>query len=247
MSTRGVTDIVFCIDASESMRPCIDAVREHVLDFIKGLESGQRAMDWRIDFVAHSCDEGGSVFRQQSVHLGGLDLMKALYGGGQGGRLFTRDVGEFRAALQSVEVAGDEATLVGLDIALDFPWRPRNQCHRVVICLTDEPFESGAAVAEQKARLPALIEKIQKLGVILFLVAPDSPAYDELGAVQRSEYRRAEASRDGLRGVDFGQVLASIGKSVSVSRLQGGGDAKVARGLFGQADWVATDQGIRGR
>ncbi len=247
MSTKGVTDIVFCIDASQSMQPCIDAVREHVLQFIQGLESGQRAMDWRIDFLAYGCDEGGQVFREQSVRLQGMELVAALYGSGDRSRLFTRDVAEFRTALQSVRVEGDEATLVALDCALDFPWRPRNQCHRVVICLTDEAFETGAAVDEQKARLPALIDKVQKLGVMLFLVGPDSPVYDELACVQRSEYRKVAGTSDGLRSVDFAQVLGTIGKSVSASRLQGGAEADVPRGLFGQASWVGVNQAIRGR
>ena len=247
MTTRGVTDIVFCIDASQSMQPCIDAVREHVLHFIHGLQSGQRAMDWRIDFLAYGCDEGGAVFREQSVRLQGMDLVSALYGPGDKSKLFTHDVAEFRTALQSVRVEGDEATLVALDCALDFPWRPRNQCHRVVICLTDEAFETGAAIAEQKARLPALVEKIHRLGVILFLVAPDSAVYEELACVQRSEYRKVQGTSDGLRSVDFAQVLGAIGKSVSVSRLQGGSEADVPRGLFGQTSWVGINHPIRGR
>jgi hypothetical protein len=247
MSTRGVTDIVFCIDASESMQPCIDGVREHVLHFIQGLESGQRAMDWRIDFLASSCDEGGTAFPLKTVRLQDMGLIGALYGSGDRGRLFTRDVAEFRTALHCVGVKGDEATLVALDCALDFPWRPRNQCHRVVICLTDEPFETGAAIEMQRARLPALIEKIQKLGIILFLIGPESAVYDDLACVQRSEYRQVPGTCDGLRSVDFAEVLGAIGKSVSTSRLQGGAEADVSRGLFGQASWVGVDTPIRGR
>ena len=30
MSTKGVIDLVFCLDASASMRPCIDAVRRRL-------------------------------------------------------------------------------------------------------------------------------------------------------------------------------------------------------------------------
>ena len=53
-STKGVADVVFCLDASDSMKPCIDGVRTHIGSFLDGLKSDQqRARDVRFDFVAH--------------------------------------------------------------------------------------------------------------------------------------------------------------------------------------------------
>lgn len=246
MSTRGVVDIVFCIDASDSMRPCINGVKEHVVSFIKGLEGGQSKMDWRIDYLAHSCDISGGPHRMESIRTENLGLMQALYHS-PGSNFFTTDLGEFQRKLSTVEVFGDEATLVALDTALDYPWRPRSKCHRVVVCLTDEPLETGAAVAAQREQLPAIIDKIQKLGVMLFLVGPHSDGYASLSEVDKSEYEVVDHAGDGLRTVNFAKVLEYIGKSVSMASLQTVEDKGVRRALYGQDTWGSSDAPITGR
>ena len=52
---------------------------------------------------------------------------------------------------------------------------------------------------------------------MLFIVAPQSLAFQELSAVERSEYTVVE-SGDGLASANLGDVLGFIGKSVSKSR-----------------------------
>jgi hypothetical protein len=247
VSTKGVVDIVFCIDASSSMQPCIDEVRLHVVEFVRGLESNpNQKMDWRIDYVAYSCDEGGAIFRMQSLGYAGVELCDQIYRrGGQG--LFTTSLDKFQHALQSVEVVGDEATLVALDTALDFPWRPRGRCHRVVVCLTDEPFETNAAQELQTVKMPTLLAKLQKLGVMLYLVAPSSNGFDQLSEVDMSEYEVLDTVGDGMRSVKFDKVLSYMGKSISMASLQSAAELPVPRALFGQDTWVASNAGLRGR
>ncbi len=232
------------------MVPCFDGVRAHVADFVEGLKSNQQ-MRWdvRFDFIAHStadADGGGVLIRTCSMHED--DPCEALYGqGAPSGQFFTSDVEALRRRLAEIECMGDEASLIGLDFCLDFPWRPADQCHRVVVFMSDEPLETGAAVRHQKEVLPALIDKIQQLRVMLFIVAPDSPGYHELATANRSEYEVVEVGGDGLSGVDFKEVLSYIGKSVSVSMLQqGAAPPTVQRGLFGQARWVGGSGTFRG-
>src|SRR5688572_3919910 len=58
MTTKRVADVVFCIDASNSMQPCIDAVRKNLAQFVSGLQSGgQSTWDVRFDFLAHQASE----------------------------------------------------------------------------------------------------------------------------------------------------------------------------------------------
>jgi hypothetical protein len=233
MSTRNVADVVFCIDASASMSPCIDAVKAHVSDFVAGLMSdGQTRWDLRLDFLAHSA--GARSFTARTAAT--TDAIQAIYHGGDQS-LFVGDLERFRSALAEVGASGDEAGPVALDCCLDLPWRPAASCHRVVIMLTDEPFESGDAEEFQRPHLDRLVEKVQQLHVMLYLVAPRSPAYDLLSSAQRSEYTEVGSSGDGLTSVDFGEVLQYVGKSVSQSVLQGGAGPTPARGLFGQATW----------
>ena len=235
MSTKGIADVVFCLDASAYMQPCIEAVKRHIADFVTGLtSSGQQKWDLRVDFVAHQtgvADNGGTMLTNRTVFND--ECFGGLYGGilQGGGKFFTDDLGQFQSALGKVKCQGDEAMLVALDFCLDFPWRPAKDCHRVIIMLTDEACETGSMVAEQKARVTELIKKIQDQRVMLFLVAPDSPIYQELAQADKSEYEVIdEAQRSGgLGGVDFRKVLEYIGKSVSVSNCQGGPKAEVTR------------------
>jgi hypothetical protein len=248
MPFRGVADIVFCLDASDSMSPCFEQVRNHLGDFISSLSRpGQGSWDLRFDFLAHSCSQDGKVHRLASALS--ESLIGDLYGQGQSaGRFFTKDVGELKTALGRIMTAGNEATLFGLDVALDFPWREAAACHRVVILMTDEPFETGAIQAEQLAVLKKLIGKIQTLKVMLYLVTPESQVYSSLSEVDRCEHWVVDGQGNGLASADFKEVFSFIGKSVSVSQGQTGkqGPAAAPRALFGQDRWGAgTSQNFR--
>ena len=245
MSSRGVADIVFCLDASTSMKPCIDGVRQHVVSLIEGLtESSQVRWDARFDFLAYAASEAGQgrcVFRLQSALNEDFDsLHEGLYGEGSG-RFFTDDVGQLKKQLDRVVVSGDEASLVALDSALDFPWRDAAQCHRVVVLMTDEPFERGVFLAEQRERLAELQRKIQELRVMLYMVTPESAVFSRLAEVDRCEHIVVGSTGDGLAQVDFREVLGYIGKSVSAAGQQQAASVQPRRALFGQDRWVRTD------
>ncbi len=248
VSTRGVVDVVFCLDASGSMAPCIDAVRRNLGAFLDALAGdANRKIDCRLDFLVHSCGEDGGLVRSKSLRKSGEDLVRALYGQpAQPHAFFTADREAIRAGLRDVEVYGDEAMLVALDMCLDFPWRPQAGCHRVVVLLTDEPLESNAMWQAQQQRLDAVIDKVQRLGVKLYLVGPASPGLDTLAEADKCLFQKAAQSHDGLGALDFSKVLGQIGKSVSASVLQGRPEAGVRRALFGQDQWVASDDTIRG-
>lgn len=247
-STKGVVDVVFCLDASGSMAPCIDGVRKNLDAFLDALAGdANRKLDCRIDFLAHCCGEDGGLVRSASLNTSGVDLITALYGqGAKPGKFFTTDREAVRKALKGVDVYGDEAMLIALDIALDYPWRPQAGCHRVVILLTDEPLEANAIWPAQQAKLDAIIDKIQKLGVKLYIVGPSSPGLETLAEADKCIYQKAGQTYDGLGSIDFTKVLQQIGKSVSVSVLQGKPETGVKRALFGQDQWVASNDSIRG-
>ena len=250
MSTKGIADVVFCIDASASMAPCIDAVRANIESFIEGLTgNSQQTWDLRVEFIAHHAGEtpdGGGVFAHRSLHES--ELLEVLYQNkGKQGRLFTADIGEFSRGLKGVSVEGDEAPLVALDFCLDLPWRSSAACHRVVIMLTDEPFEQSARQAFQREQLAQLISKIHDLRVMLFLVAPNSELFDELASADGSEYEVIDQIGTGMANVNFAEVLKYIGKSISASTLQSPTKPTVKRGLYQQATWGLTNHQVTGR
>ena len=188
-----------------------------------------------MDFLAHSA--GGNAFRGESLRNDGGELIPALYHSNAQDAFFTSELDEFRQGLKRIECFGDEAPLIGLDCCLDYPWRQATNCHRIVVMMTDEPFETAAWQDEQHAMLATLQQKIQRLRVMLYLVAPESAVYDELSAVEKGIYEVADRANDGMASVDFHQVMLEIGKSVSVCDWQMPQADTVPRGIFSQADW----------
>jgi len=248
-STKGVVDVVFCLDASGSMAPCIDGVRRNIGAFLDGLASdANRRIDCRIDYLAHCCSEDFSSFRAETLRTRDFDFLNSMYGQSQKPeRFFSSDPVEVRRGLENVTAFGDEAILVALDMCLDFPWRPRGQCHRVVTVLTDEPLESNANAQTQRSMVGPLIDKIHALGVMLFLVGPKSAGFDELAEADKSQFQQVGQTHDGLGSLDFARVLAHIGKSVSVAtNLQGEAEKPVQRALFGQNHWQRGSKEIVG-
>ena len=136
--------------------------------------------------------------------------------------------------LSAVRTGADEASLPALDSCLDFPWRPAGECHRVVVFMTDEPTSGGDQAEKQRSKLPALMQKIMDLRVMLFVVGSECPVYEELSEVDKSEYEMI----DGLSSVNFNNLLSGIGKSVSVSQTsQQSVEPTIKRELYHQSAW----------
>lgn len=246
MAGRETADIVFCIDASESMRPAIDGVRDHVVGLLRELQSDpQRTWDVRFDFLTQGVgfQNGSPVYMLKSVLSEGLPLTDSIYhptsslNQGPSG-FFTRDIDLFRQRLDSVECRGDEEMALALDIAADYPFRDAATCHRVVVLLTDEPIETGVQPEKAGGLIGALAQKLQQKRIMLFMVTPSSESYDALSQVDRCEWKVIQRSDTGLSTVDFSKLMVSIGKSVSVAQT-GPSATDGVHPLFGQEGWVA--------
>ena len=102
-------DIVFCLDTSDSMKPCIDAVRDNIGRLIRQLR--QANFEWRLDYVAHNVcgyDNGSSVYTHNSLYGDPLDIFYH----DSSPRFFTTDEEEFKRGLASLECEGDENMLL---------------------------------------------------------------------------------------------------------------------------------------
>jgi hypothetical protein len=251
MAGRFSADVIFFLDSSGSMKPCFKALRDNIQSFVGPLDGGaQGSWDLRLDFLSHRAGEQGrcGIHDFGTVHLEDANrIIKSLYGQQEESKsFFTSEVDSFRRSLMNLKAFGDEANFVALDTCLDFPWRESSTCHRVVILLTDEPLETGVCVEQQKELINALIEKLHALSVKLFLVGPESWAYDHLCAADRSEYVVVDEGQAGLTNVDLGRVLEAMAKSISVSILQvPAGANPVKRGLFDQASWTEVRGNLR--
>lgn len=242
MAGRNCADIVFCIDASGSMKPCIDAVRDNIEKLLEGLQADvQTTWDVRFDFLAfHDSKDGVHWYR--SVTMEACPLIDAIYKSGDRGKLFTKDLAAFKAGLKEIEVEGDEEQLLALDIAIDYPWRPSDGCHRVVVLLTDESVETGVFVEEQKSKIDTLIAKVMDKRIKLFVVAPESDGFYRLASADRCEYDDSGAENGGLKNIDFSKMMTAIGKSVSVAQTYAGANSE-PHPSFDQMEWSPTSGG----
>ena len=229
-------DIVFCLDTSDSMKPCIDGVRENINRLIMQLQ--QASFDWRIDYVAH-CMPGKGVYRTLSVGGGTTGL---LYRSGSAeGRFFTKDVDLFRQKLGKLDVCGDEDMLCALDTALDFPFGPANETQRVVVLISDEPFETNEEEAFKLAlpKVPDIMEKIRARHITFLAVMPvrDGGVVEKLAMVDRADIIPVEEGDLGMSKVDMADLFSQLGKTISVSTMQSSGEENYQRALFDQDKW----------
>ena len=230
------------------MKPCFEALMAHLNDLVNSLRGDGNDWDLRFDFISQSValsqsDTRTRVFQHHSVFTS--DVLTELYGRpNPEDRFFTSDRREFLNALSQIECKGDEAMLVALDTAIDYPWRHSAECHRVLVFLTDEPcetnFDNGLKYTK---KLDEMISKIQDRRIMLFIVAPESGAYDDLSQANLCEYKVIDSSNDGFQKVDFSKIMEFIGRSVSVAEVTSSISDSSYRALYGQDKWDSSASG----
>ncbi len=232
-------DIVFCLDTSDSMKPCIDAVRDNIGRLVDQLR--QANYEWRLDFVAHHVsginDSGGTVNHHDSL-FGSTFWM--LYRNSNS-RFFTDDVDFFKRRLDNLEIEGDEDMLMALDFALDMPFGPANETQRVVVLISDEPFESNepSAFSFSKTKVDDIKKKIQDRHVTLLAIMPirQGGVAESLAEVDRADFTPVDEGDLGLTKVDMLSLFRQLGKTISTLTAQSNGEESYQRGLFNQMNW----------
>ena len=87
MAGRQTADILFCMDASGSMRNAFSGVRNHVNKMLEAIKSDlQMQWDVRFDFLAYS--NTSDIMKLRTVNYAGRDVIDALYNGGAKKGLF---------------------------------------------------------------------------------------------------------------------------------------------------------------
>jgi hypothetical protein len=236
-------DLVLVVDASSSMSPCYQALCEHLDSLLAPLL--QASFDVRIGVLASSASASGDFVIHHTTFLAaeGMAAIRAIYGSNPDPSLFfTSNPADVRRVLRGIEVRGNEDMLVALDIALDLPFRPAWETRRVVVLLTDEPFDSSASDGASVNKLPLVIEKLMARRVKLFLAAPSCSAADELACADGVEWETIDSGHAGLAGVDFTKLLGQMAKTISGHSRQGESDDYGPRPSYGQDQWTGMRQ-----
>ena len=236
-------DLVLVIDASASMQPCFDGLRQHLSRVLQPLQGHVSRVEFCV--LAQSVGMRGRqlVHDHRFIGCNGAEALDLLYRssptqGPPRAKFFSGDAARVGRFLGELRPDGNEDLLLALDLAADLPFGPAASTCRIIALFSDERLEDGAVEEGRLEEIPALIDKLNQRRIKLFAALPESPAAMELSQANRSEIEFVDGG-DGLRGVDFGALLAQMGKSISVMSLQSTGEAEYPRALFFQDTWDA--------
>jgi hypothetical protein len=197
--TKGVADLVFVVDVTGSMAPCIDALRKNIETFIDSLSKGDGnsaapVRDWR-----------GKVVGYRDIEAGATDGVPWFVD-----NPFVRDVAALKAQLAGLKAEGGgdepESLLDALFKVASMPaipkgsqaedptkWRYRSDAARVVIVFTDASFKETMSLPEAKGgSLQDVANVVMANRIILSLFAPNFEGYDRLSQIDKSEWEVVE-------------------------------------------------------
>ena len=219
---KGVADIVFCVDSTGSMQPCIDGLKSQLHQFIKGLEAppeqGLLPVDWRMRVLGfrdlHHDDEPWVNSDSPMVGTGGearaqIDSLDAMGGGD-----------EPESALDALWLAAHET-----------PWR--DKAHKILVFFSDatsherlhpDTVASGAPHDD----VDGVAQEITTRNCKLHAWAPTCGVWDSLSKLPGVVFTPCGSGGDGLASLDFTQLIENLRRTVSMSATQGiGGDRTV--------------------
>jgi hypothetical protein len=197
--TKGVADIVFVVDISGSMAPCIDALRQNIETFVGSLSSGDAnnaapVKDWRAKVVGYRDIE--------AAESEGLPWIVD--------NDFVRDPAELKSQLAALQANGGgdepeslldtlykvatmEATAKGAQSAEPGKWRYRSDAARVVVVFTDASFKETMSIPEAKGgSLQDVANMVMANRIILSIFAPNFEGYDRISQIDKSEWEVVE-------------------------------------------------------
>ncbi|WP_201835071.1 vWA domain-containing protein [Microvirga zambiensis] len=228
-----MADIVFLVDVSGSMSPCIDALRRNIEAFIDSLSRGDAnnaapVRDWR-----------GKVVGYRDIEAAQGEGLSWIVD-----HPFVRDAGALKAQLGTLQangggdepeslldalykVASMEAVPKGSQTEDPAKWRYRSDAARVVIVFTDASFKETMSLPEAKGgSLQDVANLVMANRIILSLFAPNFEGYDRLSQIDKSEWEVVEYEglnpQEALQKftsdpVNFRNTLKQLAASVSRS------------------------------
>ena len=187
---KGIVDIVFLVDATGSMQPCIEALKNNIMSFIATLSekdgNGECSIkDWRAKVVGYRdyANDRASGF-EDNLFVKTPDDLRA-----QLGKLQARGGGDEPESLLDAlyEVARMGETPKGANEPEATKWRYKREATRCVIVFTDASFHETMEVAKPGG-IEDVINEIHSNRLILFIFAPDMECHHKLAAADKSEY-----------------------------------------------------------
>ncbi|MCF0215460.1 MAG: VWA domain-containing protein [Fibrobacteraceae bacterium] len=250
-------DVVFVIDASDSMKPCFQQLKNSIRNFVHPFkEEGFESL--RLGLLAYNAgpNNGKWVYRNTFINGDAPENMNILYGQDEEAKeaLFTRsgdgfvDVDTFCTQLDKIQCCADENTPLALDCAGDFPFEPLCSTRRIIVVFTDEKMEDGVLknepIGDDCCELEKVMKKItNRRRATLYYFGPQCEAtdmmqdYPRVHVTEVKEYKQREDGEDIWANIDFEKILATMGKNISTSVCEVVDEGEYQRAVYGQDGW----------
>jgi len=230
---KGVADIIFLVDATGSMQPGIDNLKNNIEHFFDLLENpsgpnGQLPVkDWRAAVYAYrDYAEDGPKWFEPRPFVRGAAAVKAQLAEikADGGGDEPEDLVDALLKIADMDQTPKHAQMEDPE-----KWRYRSEAARVVVVMTDASFHMPPPT-QPAATIADLDNKVCEAGLRLSLFVPSGPdfsCYNELSAIDKCEVlpypvaahetpSKALASFTGDEK-NFTKTLEILAKSVSTS------------------------------
>lgn len=170
---KGVADIVFLLDATGSMGPCINAVKQNIKTFVQTFTSPNPngaaiVKDWRakvmgyrdLDYTDHPAIVDNPFTSDAAELEQQLDKLNA-DGGGD----------EPESLLEALYMLANMPSSTASEGLRPDAWRPVNSGRRFVIVFTDAPFKEPLRLPKD-ATLDTVIVSLMTAKIVLHMFAP---------------------------------------------------------------------------
>jgi hypothetical protein len=216
-SVQSSADIVFLVDVTGSMKPCIDELKKSLASFFANISTGN-ALDWQGCVIGYRDLEADDpkyhyVGKDSPFVKTSVDIQK------QVDTLLPRGGG----ISQSEE---PESGLDALCEAMFRPgWRTKGKVHRIIVVLTDAPTKPKTSPLTwtpkgQPMGVHELAQEVAQYHFKLQIYAPKSAEWDLLGHAPGSFL--SDISRDqtkdkyeGLKQIDWKEVYTTLMKTAT--------------------------------
>ncbi len=236
---QGIADIVFLIDVTGSMQPCIDALKNSILDFIDELTADSDSKpvhDWRArvvgyrDYPADGQTRYGwlvdNPFTSDAQVL--KDQLGALVPRG-GGVDLSKPADEEPESLLDAMMVVTEAGILEAEEDMAAPdsnkkWRPNGKAVRCIVVFTDAPYHETMSIpGYEGANLQDLFNVIKQKRIVGYMYIPEKDIYKNgFGRFPKFNLTGCGAGADGLSGVvsdpsKLRKILDTLQKGISSS------------------------------
>ncbi len=241
-------DVLFVIDASDSMTPCFNKLRDNIRSFVTPLQ--QASFSIRYGLLAYCCGRSGNSNVFNHTTLDGEDVLSRLYNkqNVDSDFFFTSDLNRFLTSLANIQTMGDENTPLALDIAADFPFAPVDETRRVIALFSDEKLETGIWGNElpfKDDKFKSVVKKLmtRKISVYSFFPYSEQVSQSQFERLPRSFYTSVD---EGVKweNMDFSRLLEGMGKSISASSLQTSKENPYEISIYGAKDWGVCNDAV---